>query len=239
MSKIDRTAHGPSWVEVILGAFLSLLLGALLAMVVLVLRPVVVAKELPKPEERKPGAVYYIEGSRDTSKARQALAKRKSFVEGQTVTLTEDEVNALLAADASDYSNPAPPKAADKKGEKKTEKKGEAAADSGESLAVGAPNVRIRDGVVQVAAPVTVNVLGMGGKVPFQARGGFAREGDVFAYEPTEIYVGSLPVQRLPGLNRYVRNKILSARPVPPDLATAWRNLKDVTVEGNMIRLSP
>lgn len=237
MSKVDRTAHGPSWVEVILGAFLSLLLGALLAIVVLALRPAVAVKELPKAEERKRDVVYYVEGSKDTSKARQALAKRKAFVEGQTITLNEDEVNALIGGDSPPAAQAkAAPKAGEKKGEKKAEP---AAADTGETVGVGTPNVRIREGVVQVAAPVTVSVLGVSEKVTFQARGGFAKNGEVFTYDPSEMYVGSLPVQRLPIVNSYVRNKILSARPVPEDLAAAWRKLKEVTVEGSTIRLSP
>ena len=46
--KIDRAAHGPGWAEVILGAVLSIVLGVVLGAVVLIIRPVVVAKELPK-----------------------------------------------------------------------------------------------------------------------------------------------------------------------------------------------
>ena len=66
-------------------------LGALL----LVFRPVVTVKEEPKERDR--GVVYYVEGSRDPSKARQALAKRKAFTDGQSITITEEEINALIA----------------------------------------------------------------------------------------------------------------------------------------------
>jgi hypothetical protein len=224
MSKLDRKLHGPGWAEVTLGALLSLLLGAVLAATVLVLRPVNTVRELPKPENRKRDAVYFIEGAKDMSKARQALAKRQAFIAGESVTITEGEVNALLAADAAAGT---PTSAAEKK------------EPSSETVAVGMPNVRIRDDVVQVAAPVTLNAFGLSEKFVVQARGGFVREDDGFVYDPSEIYVGSCPVQRLPAINTYVRNKLLGATPIPEDLAAAWRKLSDVTVDGNVVRLSP
>lgn len=243
MSKVDRAVHGPGWGEVILGALLSLLLGAVLASVVLVVKPVVTVKELPKPEERKRDAVYYIEGSRDTAKAKQAVAKRKAFVERQSVTVSEEEVNAILAGDPAPPAGQqkAPPaKAGEKKDPKAKQADPTAAApDTGETMAVGTPNVRIRDNVVQVAAPVTLNALGLSQKVIVQARGGFVKKGEAFTYEPSQLYVGSCPVERLPGINAYVRNKIFAGKPIPEDIKAAWQKLSDVTVDGNVVRLSP
>ena len=200
--KVDRAVHGPGWGEVILGALLSLILGVALGAVLLVLKPVVVAKELPK--EPVPGAIYYVEGVRgDTSKARQAMAKRKAFVEGRSVKVTEDEINALAAAAA-----PATPAA--KPGEKAPEPP-----KSNETLSAGTPNVRIHDGVMQVGVPLTLSVLGFEQKVIAQARGGFEKDGDVFVYDPSEIYLGSCPVQRLPFLSSYIRQKVLASQKIP------------------------
>src|SRR5829696_1419260 len=92
--KINRAAHGPSLVEIVLGVVLSIILGVALGAVLLVLRPISQVKEMPK--EPAKGMVYYIEGSKDTSKGRQALAKRKAFVEGQSISVTEDEINSLI-----------------------------------------------------------------------------------------------------------------------------------------------
>ena len=89
MSKVDRAIHGPGWAEVILGALLALLLGIVLGAVLLIVKPVLAVKEVPK--EPVAGAVYYVEGSRDTSKAKQVLAKRKAFVDGQSIKVTEDD----------------------------------------------------------------------------------------------------------------------------------------------------
>lgn len=220
--KIDRATHGPSWTEVILGAVLSLVLGVALGAVLLILRPVVIAKEEPK--ERAPNTVYYVEGSKDTAKAREALAKRKAFVEGQSVTVNEAEINALIA----------PPAAADKKAPEKGKDAAQAAAGNG-YFSPGTPNVRIHEGVLQVGVPVTIDLLDQ--KVVAQARGGFVKQGDVFVYDPTELYLGSCPVQRLPFLGHYVRQKFLDAQPIPEDIKATWPKLANVTIEGNAVKL--
>src|SRR6476660_757483 len=111
--KIDRAKHGPSWAEVILGAVLSLVLGVVIGAVLLILLPVEVAKE--KPKEPNPKVVYYIEGARDSNKAKQALAKRKAFVEGQSVTVTEDEINSLITPSGAAAEPPKDAKAKDAK----------------------------------------------------------------------------------------------------------------------------
>lgn len=227
MSKVDRAIHGPGWAEVVLGAVLSLILGVVIGAVLLILKPVISVKEMPKEADRAPGAVYYIEGARDTSKARQVLAKRKAFDEGQSVKVTEDEINALAAA----ANAPAPAKPGDKAAP------APAPTNSG-LITAGTPNVRIRDGVMQVGVPVTLNVFGFEQHVVAQARGGFEKRGDVFAYDPTEVYLGSCPIQRLPFLSGYIRDKVMAAQPVPEDIATAWKKLANVTIEGNTLNLA-
>lgn len=228
-TKVDRAVHGPGWGEVILGALLSLVLGVALGVTFLVLKPVAQVKELPKEEEQKPNTVYYIEGSRDSSKARQALAKRKAFVEGQSITVTEDEINSLVpAAKAAMAAAP---------GAKKDAAPAPAEAES-DRFAVGMANFRIRDGMVQIGAPVTVNVMGVSQKLIVQGRGGIEKRGDLFVFNPNEIYLGSCPVHRLPFVAGYVEKKFLEAQTIPEDVATAWKNLSDVSIEGNAVKLT-
>jgi hypothetical protein len=224
--KVDR--HGPSWTEVILGAFLSLILGVVIGALLLILRPVTVAREEPK--ERAKNMVYYIEGSKDTGRARMAPAKRKSLLEGQSVTLTEDEVNALITPAGG--APGAEKKAAEKAKDGKDADKSAAAG----YLAAGAPNVRIANGELQVAVPVTIDLLGQ--KVIAQARGGFEKEGSMFVYKPTEMYLGSCPVQRIPLVAGMVRDQFLKAQPIPDDLKEAWQKLAAVSVQGNTLKLT-
>jgi hypothetical protein len=236
-TKVDRAIHGPSWTEVILGAVLSLILGVAMGAALLVLKPVKQVRELPKEGDRDASLVYYVEGSRDGSKAKQALAKRQAFVAGKSIQVTEDEVNSLMGGPAAPATPPpAPPKAGEKKaGEKAADK---AAAAAGDLLAAGTPNVRIRDNVLQIGVPVTIGLMGLDTKVIVFGRGKLVKGGDSFVYEPDELYLGSCPVQRLPFLSGYVRNKFLAATPIPEDIATAWKKVTDATIEGNTLKLT-
>lgn len=221
MSKVDRALHGPGWGEVIFGAVLSLLLGVVLGMLVLVIKPVVVAREVPK--EPVPGAVYYIEGSRDASTARQVLAKFNALQQGQSIKVTEQEFNALADAKRSQA--------------KPAAKAGDEPASEG-WLVTGTPNVRIHDGTMQVGVPVTINVFGLTQKVIAQARGGIEKEGGGFAYEPDEMYLGSCPIHRVPILSSYVRSKLFSGQTLPADIAGPGTKLSNVSIEGNALVVS-
>jgi hypothetical protein len=221
--KLERELNGPSATEVILGAILSLVLGAALAAVYLVLKPVATVKEIPK--EPAEGVVYYIEGSRNSANAREAVAKHKSFLQGGTVVLNEDELNALAAAATA----PATPAKADGKA---------APAAPPQSVAAGSPNFRIRDGVLQIGVPVNLNVAGFSQKVIVQARGGFEKQGERFVFAPNEYYVGSCPLQNLPVAKGLVMKKVAGAAAVPEDLSAAWGKLSDVAVEGSTLKLT-
>ena len=228
--KIDRALRGPSLVEVVLGAVLSLIIGVLLGAALLIFRPVVVVKELPKAEARDPNAIYFVEGSRENSRAREAAAKRKAFAEGQSVSVIEDELNSQAGA-ATAFVPPANPAAAKKAAEE--------AVASGQTIATGTPNFRIREGKFQVGVPVTVSVsyLDFTQKVVVQARGGFEKQGDAFVYQPETFYVGCLPVQRIPILSKYVREQFLDAQPIPDEIKASWMKLAGVSVEGNVLNL--
>lgn len=209
---IDRALHGPSLTEIVLGAVLSVLLGIAVGAALLITRPVVRATELPK--QPKPDVVYYIEGLRVGS-AQDAMAKLRQLPNGRPVRLTEADLNALALS--------LKPPAAAANGQAGT-------------FVLGTPNVRIRRGVMQVAVPVTVNVLGFAERVLVQARGGFAKEGTTYQFEPDELYFGSCPVQRIPFLATYVRNKVMAS--VPPPVATAWSKLTSVAVRGDALAVT-
>lgn len=227
--KIDRATHGPGLTEIVLGVVLSVLLGVVIAAALLILRPVVTAKETPKEPAR--GAVYYIEGSKDATKGRTGLAKRKSFAEGQSVTLSEDEINTILGAKPEAAAPGAPAKGADKGKEAPPPA-------SDDTLALGTPNVRIKDGDLQFGVPVTINALGLGQKVIVQAHGGFVKTDNGFVYEPTSIYFGSCPVHRLPFLAGYVRSKALGRQQIPEDIKASWAKLSNVALEGSTLKLT-
>lgn len=219
--KIDRATHGPSWSEIILGIFLSLGLGIVLSAALLMIKPVVVAKEMPKEPEA--GVVYYLEGGREAGKARQASAKRAAFAQGQSISVIEEELNTLVAAPA------APTPAA---------KPGEAPPPAAGTLATGTPNFRIHNGSLQIAVPVTVNAAGLSQKLTVVAQGKFAKQGDRFVFDPESMYLGSCPLHRLPFVAGYVRSQFIDSQSIPEDLAAAWPKLANVAIEGNTLTLT-
>jgi hypothetical protein len=242
--KADMSAHEPSWTEVILGAVLSVALGGVLGAVLLSIKPNAPVKEMPK--EPIAGTVYYLQGSRDSGKARQAAAKRKQFAGGASITVTEDEINSFLpnppplftgkpkpkAGEKAKAAAPAPapaPKAAPAPG---------TPASTGELITLGGPNFRLHDGKVQIAVPVTFNVLGLEQAVTVVADGVFVKKGSGFVFEPETLLVGSCPMERVPFASGFVSQKMIAALPVPEDIAAVWPKLADVSVEGSVMKLT-
>lgn len=227
--KSEREINGPSWTEVLLGAALSFALGVALSAVALVLKPATTVKELPKDAD--PAVVYYIEGSRDSTKSRLAVEKQKSFIQGGSVVLNEDELNLL----ASPNATPAPKKPGEKPG--KSEKPA-AEPPAEKTITAGTPNFRVRDDVLQIGVPLRVSVAGFDQRVIVQARGSFVKQGDVFVFDPQELYVGSCPLQRIPAARSFLMGKFIAAAAIPEDLSTAWRKLENVAVEKSALHLT-
>ena len=77
-------------------------------------------------------------------------------------------------------------------------------------------------GAVQIAVPVTFNVLGLTQEVTVLATGNFVKKDAGFAFSPDTIYLGSCPMQRVPFAAGFVATKFLAAQPIPDDVAAAW-----------------
>lgn len=216
--KVERALYGPSISEVTLGAALSVLLGAVVAAIYLVAKPVEKVRELPK--EPAGDVVYYVEGSRDSTKGKQWMRKRQMLVEGQSaeIALTEDELNAWAGGGA------------------KPETEGATAA--GGFVRPESVNFRVRDGLLQIGVPSKFDVFGFVLPVVLQARGVFEKQGDRFVFVAREFMVGSLPAHRLPGLEGLLGNRLLAIQNLPEDVATAWTKLADVRVEGDTLHLT-
>ncbi|HND62423.1 MAG TPA: hypothetical protein PLB90_13155 [Opitutaceae bacterium] len=219
--KIDRALHGPSWLEVFIGAALAVLIGVVLGAAVLIFKPVTQVRELPK--EPDADTVYYIEGSHDSGKGRRFAQKQKMLVAGRSVDFNEDEINMVLT-----------PAAAPAKGGK------EPPAPVPGLVSTGTANVRIQGGTLQVSVPVRLfyPTFGLDATVLVHSTGAIVKAGDRFVYEPETFYLGSCPVQRIPGAAGYVMGKILASDKLPGELAEAWSKLSDATVEGALLKLT-
>lgn len=211
----QRALYGPGWVEVILGVGLSLLVGVILGAIWLVFKPVVVAKELSTTAA--PGSVFYYPGATNANAARTWMRKKQILAEGQAgeFVLTEEELNAW-AADTMKSSAP----------------------DATSTVAPSQINFRIADGILQIATPVSVDLLGLSLPVIIQARGDFEKQDDVFTFVPREMYLGSLATHRIPGLAERTLRYITQVHPFPQDVTDGWKKLAAVSVEGKQLRLT-
>lgn len=226
IKKNTKVQRGPTWFEVGLGAFLSVILGVALGAAYLVSRPVQKVTAIPK--DAAASALFYIEGSRSAGRSSDVAEKRKAFVGGESVTVEEGELNSLIGS----ISQPETPKA-------KAPKPGEKAppAASERMIDAGTLNARIKGGTIQFGDTVTFNVYGFSAAVIVQATGSFAKRGSGFEFDPETFYVGGCPVQRLLFVRGYLLRKLLFTQPAPDDLAAAWSKLSDVSIEGSTLRL--
>ncbi len=233
LTKTERAMRGPGFFEISLGVVLSIVLGVALAAVYLVLKPVEVVKELPK--EPVIGAVYFVQGAIDSNKSRQWMRKRQMLSEGGTadIIFSEEELNAWIASVVPQAASKAKSKTAtpDPAAVTKPEP-------AGPFLLLDRPNFRIRDNVLQLGLPATLNAFGVSLPLVLQTRGHFAQGANGYVFVADELYVGSLPTQRVPGLKDLIVQRMLVSVEIPDDLRTAWSKLSLVAVEGDGLHLS-
>ena len=215
MSK-KPTHPTPSLFEITLGAFLSLLLGALLATTYLVVQPVETVRALPK--EPDPDKIYYVIGSNRSTQGQQWRQKRQRLVEQGPIEIdiTEDELNTWMAS---------------------SESKPDGEAEAGIFVAKSI-NFRISDGVMQIGLPCTFSLAGISRDIVVQAQGTFERAGDVYAFKPDRLMLGTLDATKLPLVGDLVYRRLLAAQPIPEELVAAWKGLDRVDVEGNVVKLA-
>lgn len=246
-SKIDRALYGPSLFEVTLGAALSIALGAVVAFVFLVLKPVIVVKDTPKEEERVQGAVYFVEGNRDPLRSKQLPKKRQLLNEGTPgeIAFTEEELNAWFSSAMPEkpekVQKPVPAKPAPApKGAKAAPAPAPAPDIPEELLTFEALNVRIRDGVFQVGIPTSINLkmLTMAFPVVVQTRGTFEKQADMWMFKPSEMYLGSMPLHRIPGFTDALVKRVMRSSLVPDEAITVWKRVSNVAVDGKQLKLT-
>jgi hypothetical protein len=194
--------------------------------------PVKVVRDVPKePEEH---VVYYTEGTRLTEQGKQWMRKKQLFLEGSSVSLNENELNAWIRAETG---TPPPPPPKSDTNPKLTQP---LAPPPATLFQVDGLNFRIRDGVIQLGCRATLNLELFNLSLPMiaQVAGHFERRGDVFALVPDKCYVGSFPVHKVPGLDRLTLGFLLSRVPVSAEIRAAWKKVTNAAVDGDTLRLS-
>lgn len=227
--RLERSLYGPTFLEITLGLFLSILLGAALGVLFLIFKPVTQVAELPKVDERKQGMVYYVPGAIDYSKAKQWMGKRQKLVESSSgdIIFTEDDLNAWSAS--GQPQPPAPPP---------NQKDAPPPPPPEDLVTPSTVNFKLRDGSMQVGLPTTINLMGFVFPVISQAQGKFEKRGDMFMYIPEEVMIGSLPLHRFPGAVDYLVKEVYSKDRIPEEFLTAWLRASNVAIDGNTLRIT-
>lgn len=244
-NKLDRALYGPSATEVALGAVLGLLAGVLLACVYLVYKPVAQLKEMPPADKQQKSVVYYIPGAESNAKSKGWQAKQKQFLAGTSVSVVEDELNAWSAAAGN------PPPAAPKPGAKAPapDKAKQAAAEKAKAaddnkpapdgfVIPYAPNFKVVGDKLQIGLKCTLNWYGLTYDTTVIATGSFVRSGDVVAFVPEKVYLGSCPLHLLPSLPGLLVSHIISKEKASDEIRTAWTKLTSVTIENGAVKLT-
>lgn len=218
MFSSNDTPHDPGLFEVTLGVLLSLSLGALLACVFLVSRPVETVREMPK--EPAAGVIYHVSGSSSAASGRLWQGKRQQFVDKRAgeIIFIEDELNNWASAAMK-------------------EAPGEGEESSLPVIKVSTPNFRIEDGLLQIAFDGNLKVYGTENKAIVRIRGDVRSAGDGFRFVPSEVWVGGLEASKIPGLGNFVANRLLSSLVLPEELTAAWNSLTDAKIEGRQLVL--
>lgn len=214
-AKVEKALYGPSLFEVALGAVLGLAFGVFVACVMLLFRPQLSVRELPK--EPAKGAVYYLAGSADAGRARGWQAKEQQLASGAAVSVNEAELNAWASARTATAKSDA----------KETR-----------FLTVNGLNFRLADDHLQIALVVKFDYFGLAKDFTLQTRGGFARSGDGFSFVPEQLYLGSCPVHLIPGVSGVMMRTLFSKQSLPDEVRSAWSKVTAVAVEGGMLAIA-
>ena len=218
--------RAPSLIEILFASVLSVLLGILTAASILFLKPVEVVRELPK--EPVAGKMYYVEGRKDWNAGRKWMFKRDALLQGHTVSVSEDELNAWVD---NVYPAPLPPPSAAAK-DKKDEPK--------PLITTGTPNFRLMGETLKLCVVYDVNIFSYNFKVVAQAEGAFAKPKgkDTILFRPEVFYIGSLPAHKLLMLKGLIFDQIVNCFELPDDLLQAWSKLEAVRIEKQQLVLA-
>lgn len=215
---LQRALVGPSIFEILFGALASLLIGVALAFAWLVSSGETI--DNPPSEGARINPVPFVVGETATDNNRIWERKLQAFIEGQSgqLAFSDAELNAWSAA--TPPPTPAPGVHTDT------------------LVKTGRLNFRISNGLLQVATPASINVLGGTFAGMLQTRGGFIATEAGLRFEPRETYFGSLAVHRFPNVHRWLLTRVSHHPLVPEDVLGSWNRVTRAAVEGQFITVT-
>ena len=204
--------QSPGIAGVIIGATLSIVLGALLAGIHLIFKPVEIVKALPK--EPVDGVRYYVEGGGAAAAGKAWERKAEALATGRgEVGFAEGDLNAWAQATF-----------------KTTPEAEEAKKAATFLLAPGTPNLRLVGGELQLGVVTELVYFGTITPLVVQAHGGFEQDAAGWRYAPKEVYLGYFPLHRIPALLGLVAARVGAEGNLPPEVATVLTRATAITV---------
>ncbi len=233
--------RAPGLVEIFLGSILSVVLGALVAATILLLRPVEVLKEAPKDKELDATKIYYFEGRKEYTAGQRWRFKRDSLVQGHSVTMNEDELNTWIEdvyPKLPVESAASKPKPKVKPGQPPAKKK-----DDGPQpfIQTGTPNFRLTGETLRIGVVYYVNIFGYAFQVVAQSEGTFEKpkdDADPIYYSPSTLYVGSLPAHKLLMLKGLIFKQVVDTFEFPAEIQTVWGKLAEAKIANRELVLT-
>jgi len=99
-------------------------------------------------------------------------------------------------------------------------------------------NLMLIGGELQIGYKRTLNAFGLVYEVPAYMTGSFGRKDNHVVFEPHQVYLGSCPLHRLPGLAGVMSRRTFAALKLPEKLTSAWEKVSDVSVENSLLKIS-
>lgn len=218
---ISLDQKSPGVVGVIIGASLSIVLGALLAGVHLVFKPVEIVKAAPK--EPVAGVRYFVQGGGAAAAGKAWERKKEAVATGRgEVGFAEGDLNAW-----AQETFKTPPETQ------------EAKKDATFLLVPGTPNLRLVGDELQLGVVTELVYFGTITPLVFQAHGGFEQSAAGWRYAPEEVYLGCFPLHRIPALVDLVATRFGTDGKLPPEVETvlARATAIKVTPEEFVVRM--
>ncbi len=223
-----------------------MVLGAVLAATILVLKPVEILKEPPKDKALDATKIYYFEGRKEYTAGQRWRFKRDSLVlQENSVRVNEDELNTWvesvypklpIESKSAKAKAKTPAKAAPGKA---TQPKKEEAPQP--FIQTGSPNFRLTSDSLRIGVVYYVDVFGYASfEVVAQCDGTFETPKDdtePIYFKPSTFYIGSLPVHKLLMLKGLVLDQVFKTFEFPSDVAEAWTKLSEAKVENRELVL--
>ncbi len=210
MATPSRQKKPPHVAVIVLGAVASLALGSLFALGHLVARPVEVVTT--KPKDAQEGVRYFVQGVSGGGSGWERKFEHLANGAGE-VGLTEGELNSWSSATLRE----AKPEEANLSGPFK--------------IVAGVPNFRFDGDALQIGAVNKFNFLGNEAPLVLQAKGKFERSGDEWRFQPSEAYLGGLPLHRMPVLMSLVMARFGAKDAVPEPVRKVLARASHLAVE--------